>query len=140
MKSLKIQEESSKKELQKQIKALEESIESSKNNFEGKLEEYKILSGKLTDTLEQLTIDNGKKEQRLKILERAKINLEMENDQLKEELTAKISQLNSLKESNFKLTEGVNEAIKKIEDKNGQIDRMKESMDSERRQMQEKNL
>ena len=42
-----------------------------------------------------------------------------------EELTEKITQLRSHKESNFKLTQGIEEAISKIETKNNQIEDLK---------------
>ena len=46
--------------------------------------------------------------------EKIKSHLELENKQLKEELSEKLTQLSSHKESNFKLTQGIEEAINKV--------------------------
>ena len=66
--------------------------------------------------------------------------LEVENKQLKEELTDKITQLHSHKESNFKLSQGIEEAIEKIKVKNQELEDLKMKMESDSRVYQEKSL
>merc|ERR1719341_3096989 len=97
-----------------------------------RLEEYKALCKKLSSTLEDLTKDNATKEQFGIMNERMKNNLELENQQLKEELSEKITQLSSHKESNFKLTQGIEEAILKISDKNTELSNLQLAVEAER--------
>ena len=113
-KSNKILHESKIKDLKQRLDESEKEFEEAKRIHEKHIKEYKDLCKKLSDTLEDLTKDNANKDQFGKLNERAKNVLEVENKQLKEELTDKISQLQSHKESNFKLKEGIEEAIDKI--------------------------
>merc|ERR1719481_30313 len=138
LKSLRILTESENKQLKQRIDEMEIFEKTEKSSYEAKLEEYSVLCKKMTDTLQEMTIDNGKKEQTIKMIDRSKKNFELENNMLKEELTSKISQLNSHKESNFKLTQGIDEAIEKIKSKNEQIERLKETTESEKRAFEEK--
>jgi len=61
-----------------------------------------------------------------------KNNLELENKQLKEELSEMITQLSSHKESNFKLTQGIEEAIQKISTKNTELANLQLAVEAER--------
>merc|ERR1719317_625075 len=113
-KSLRIHLESQLKTVKRKVEEAEETRETEKEGSERRLEEYKALCKKLSSTLEDLTNDNASKEQFGIMNERLKNNLELENKQLKEELSERITQLSSHKESNFKLTQGIEEAIDKI--------------------------
>ena len=139
-KSHKIMTESKIKELKKRLEESEKEHEEAKRCHDKHLGEYKALCQKLSDTLEDLTKDNASKEQFGKLNERAKSVLEVENKQLKEELTDKITQLHSHKESNFKLNQVVEEAIEKIKTKNEELDDLQIKMETESRMSREKSL
>ena len=131
-KSLRIHLESQLKTVKRKVEEAEETREKEKEGSERRLEEYKALCKKLSSTLEDLTNDNASKEQFGIMNERMKNNLELENKQLKEELSERITQLSSHKESNFKLTQGIEEAIHKISDKNTEMENLKLAMEAER--------
>ena len=76
----------------------------------------------------------------LQVTERAKLNLEVENVQLKEELSDLITQLNSHKESNFKLKLVVEESFKKIKAKTEDISNMQITVEAETRTVAEQLL
>ena len=139
-KSNKILQESKIKELKQRLLDSEKEFEDVKKTHEKNLGDYKDLCKKLSDTLEDLTKDNASKEQFGKLNERAKTVLEVENKQLKEELTEKITQLHSHKESNFKLSQGIEEAIEKIKTKNQELEDIKLKSESDSRMSQEKSL
>jgi len=139
-KSKKIHVESKIKELKQRIDETEKDLEEEKKSREKHVGEYKSLCKKLSDTLEELTKDNATKDQFGKLNERAKTILEVENVQLKEELAEKTTQLYSHKESNFKLSQGIEEAIEKISAKNIQVDELQMKMESEARMAKEKFL
>jgi len=131
--------------IESKVKAFQERVDMNekenleeKNAHEKHINEYKTLCQKLSSTLDEMTKDNASKEQFGLVNERAKNNIELESKQLKEELTSKISQLNSHKESNFKLTQGIEEAIQKISDKNELIENMKNTVEAEKRIIEEK--
>merc|ERR1719431_304651 len=108
-----------------------------KEFYEKNLKEYKDLCSKLSDTLEELTGKNVKMESQINQTHKLKSHLQLENEHLKEELTDKITQLQSHKESNFKLTQGMEEAINKIESKNKQIDDLNLKIETDSRLMSE---
>jgi citron Rho-interacting kinase len=108
-----------------------------KEFYDKNLSEYKDLCKKLSDTLEELTGKTVRMESEINQTTKIKSHLELENDHLKEELSEKITQLGSHKESNFKLTQGMEEAINKIESKNKQIDNLNLKIDSDSRMMSE---
>ena len=139
-KSHKILSESKIKDLKSRLEEAEKQHAEASKSHEKHLGEYKALCKKLSDTLEDLTKDNANKEQFGKLNERAKSILEVENKQLKEELTEKITQLHSHKESNFKLNQVVEEAIEKIKTKNQEIDDLQIKMETESRMAKEKGL
>lgn len=139
-KSGKILIESKIKALKQRIDEAEKDLDNEKAAHEKHVGEYKSLCKKLSDTLEDLTKDNDNKEQFGKLNERAKSILEVENVQLKEELSAKTTQLYSHKESNFKLSQGIEEAIEKITHKNNQVEDLQLRIDSETRISGEKFL
>ena len=66
-----------------------------------------------------------------------KCHLEQQNKLLKVELTEKTTQLASHKESNFKLTQGIEEAIRKIEEKNKSLEELQLRVESDARVMNE---
>jgi len=130
-KSGKILVESKIKALKERIDEAEKDLDQEKTSHEKHVGEYKTLCKKLSDTLEELTKDNTSKDQFGKLNERAKSILEVENVQLKEELADKTTQLYSHKESNFKLSQGIEEAIEKISQKNKQFEDLQMKMESE---------
>ena len=131
-KSLRIRLESQLKAVKKKVEEAEETREKEKEGSERRLQEYKELCKKLSSTLEDLTKDNASKEQFGIMNERMKNNLELENKQLKEELSEMITQLSSHKESNFKLTQGIEEAIQKISTKNTELANLQLAVEAER--------
>merc|ERR1719150_3718506 len=137
---MKLLQESKIKDFKQRLGESEKELETAKTSHEKHLNEYKDLCKKLSDTLEDLTKDNANKDQFGKLNERAKSILEVENKQLKEELTEKITQLHSHKESNFKLNQVVEEAIEKIKTKNEEIDDLQIKMETESRMSREKSL
>eukprot|EP00092_Neocalanus_flemingeri_P040694 GFUD01044305.1.p1 GENE.GFUD01044305.1~~GFUD01044305.1.p1 ORF type:complete len:1862 (+),score=644.25 GFUD01044305.1:78-5663(+) len=137
-KSGKILVESKIKALKQRIDDAEKDLDEEKASREKHVGEYKALCKKLSDTLEELTKDNASKEQFGKLNERAKSFLEVENVQLKEELSEKTTQLYSHKESNFKLSQGIEEAIEKISQRNKQVEDLQMKMESEVRVASEK--
>ena len=139
-KSLKLLQESKIKDFKQRLLESEKELDTAKTSHEKHLNEYKDLCKKLSDTLEDLTRDNASKDQFGKVNERAKNVLDVENKQLKEELTDKITQLHSHKESNFKLSQGIEEAIEKIKVKNQELEDIKMKMESDSRVSQEKSL
>jgi len=139
-KSKKILIESKMKELKQNADEAEKDLEKEKVSHEKHVGEYKALCKKLSDTLEELTKDNATKDQFGKLNERAKSILEVENVQLKEELAEKNTQLYSHKESNFKLSQGIEEAIEKISAKNQQVEELQIKIESEARLATEKFL
>merc|ERR1711892_256299 len=139
-KSGKILVESKIKALKQRIDEAEKDLEEEKASRDKHVGEYKVLCKKLSDTLEDLTKDNATKDQFGKFNERAKNNMELENVQLKEELSEKTTQLYSHKESNFKLSQGIEEAIDKITQKNQQVEDLQMKMESETRMSTEKFL
>ena len=139
-KSMKLLQESKIKDFKRRLGESEKELETAKTSHEKHLNEYKDLCKKLSDTLEDLTKDNANKDQFGKVNERAKNVLDVENKQLKEELTDKITQLHSHKESNFKLSQGIEEAIEKIKVKNQELEDLKMMMESDSRITQEKSL
>ena len=139
-KSMKLLQESKIKDFKQRLVESEKDLETAKTSHEKHLNEYKDLCKKLSDTLEDLTRDNASKDQFGKVNERAKNVLDVENKQLKEELTDKITQLHSHKESNFKLSQGIEEAIEKIKVKNQELEDLKMKMESDSRVSQEKSL
>lgn len=139
-KSGKILVESKIKALKQRIDEAEKDLDEEKASREKHIGEYKTLCKKLSDTLEDLTKDNANKDQFGKLNERAKSILEVENVQLKEELSEKTTQLYSHKESNFKLSQGIEEAIEKITQKNQQVEDLQMKMESQARMSTEKFL
>ena len=139
-KSNKILSESKIKELKSRLEEAEKQHDEATKSHDKHLGEYKGLCKKLSDTLEDLTKDNANKEQFGKLNERAKSLLEVENKQLKEELTEKITQLHSHKESNFKLNQVVEEAIEKIKVKNEALEELQTERETESRMAREKGL
>ena len=95
---------------------------------------------KLTSALDDMTKDNADKEQFGKLNERAKSFLEVENNQLKEELAEKTTQLHSHKESNFKLSQGIEEACEKIGLRNEENEELRMKLETEGRMAREKQL
>jgi len=130
-KSGKILIESKIKDLKQRTHEAEKDLDEEKASHEKHVGEYKTLCKKLSDTLEELTKENAIKDQFGKLNERAKNILDAENVQLKEELATKTTQLYSHKESNFKLSQGIEEAIEKITQKNDQVEDLQMKMESE---------
>ena len=134
--SQKILTDSKIKELKTRLEEAEKEHEEAKRCHDKHLGEYKALCQKLTDTLEEYTKDNA----RLKQFVKQNSALEFDNNQLRAELTDHITQLKSLKESNFKLNDVVEEAFKKIKSKNEVIDGLNMKIETESRLSREKTL
>ena len=132
-KSAKIFAERRLKEQAKRLEELEAELIGEQAAHEKHVDEYKQLCKKLSDTLEDMTKDNVEKEQFGVVADRARTNLELENNRLKEELTGKTTQLHSHKESNFKLTQGIEDAIRKIEERDRAAEELQLKMDAESR-------
>ncbi|XP_023331360.1 citron Rho-interacting kinase, partial [Eurytemora carolleeae] len=136
-KSVKLFTEKKLKTMEQKLEDYEKQANKEKEVYEKNLSEYKELCKKLSGALEELTGKNMKMEQTGNSLEKLKSSLEYENSQLKIELGEKTTQLHSHKESNFKLTNGIEEAIKKIEQKNQQIDEIHLKIETDSRIMSE---
>jgi len=136
-KSAKLFTERKMKDLELKVADLEKENTKEKEVFEKNMSEYRDLCNKLSASLETLTAKHDMLEQNGKGLSKVKSHLEQENSLLKVELTEKTTQLASHKESNFKLTQGIEEAIAKIQEKNTKVEDLELRIETEARVMNE---
>ncbi|KAF0310045.1 Citron Rho-interacting kinase [Amphibalanus amphitrite] len=114
-KSLKMFQERRAQDLERRLQAQETEVETERDILRKDLEEYRELSRGLTDQLSQHDQQLSEAQTQLRQLERREEQTLNELSRLKEEMSGLLTQIHSLKDSNFQLTEALEKAVDRAE-------------------------
>ncbi|XP_037091431.1 citron Rho-interacting kinase-like [Pollicipes pollicipes] len=114
-KSLKLFQERRVQDLERRLQEQEADVETERDILKKDLDEYRELSHGLTNQLSQHDQQLSEAQTQLRQLERREEQTLREMARLKEETSGLLTQIHSLKDSNFQLTEALEKAVDRAE-------------------------